>query len=615
MTDIREIPLNKLKQHPKNARKTGANVGIESLAASIAVQGLLQLPVVEPEIAEGAETGFFLVTAGERRRKALLHLAKEKKLKKTTPIACLVRTDGDPAEFSLAENVMREAMHPADQFEAFAALHEGGSPIEDIAARFGVTPNVVRQRLKLASVSPKLMLKFRDGELTLEQMMAFAVTDSHAMQEEVWESLSWNRSPEMIRKSLTSHHVSPKDKRAIFIGAEAYEAAGGTILRDLFVDDGGGWFTDSQLLDRLVREKLEVMAGAVRNEGWKWVEVHIDHPLLPGYTRVHLQPDLPLSDEEEARLEAAHAQYAELEAVEYETVIPEEVAVEIEALDHEIDAFKQKKTGWLPEDVATSGVIVSVGPEGTLRLEKGLVKPEDLPKADPPTADPSANGEDKGNGHGPNGSRPLSDALLSDLTAHRTMALQASLASRPDVAMIAIAHALALRTFKSTCVDQHTAIGLKIEVPNLDAYASGIGESSAGEAMTKKGAEWAERLPKTREELWDWLIVQDVELVMSLIAYCIARTIDAVRMPNGRRGNLAHADQMAKILDLNMAAWWEPTGVRYLSRVSKARILEAVREATSEADAAALDGMKKEPMVLQAERLLAGKGWLPEVLR
>ena len=157
--DSREIPLNKLRPSPTNVRKTGADVGLEEIAASIAAHGLLQPIVVKPELnGDGIETGRYLVTAGERRRKALQLLAKRKQIKNSEPIPCLVKADGDPTEISLAENVVRTNMHPADQFEAFQTLHDqGGLGAEEIAARFGVTPAVVKQRLKLAAVSPKLM--------------------------------------------------------------------------------------------------------------------------------------------------------------------------------------------------------------------------------------------------------------------------------------------------------------------------------------------------------------------------------------------------------------------------------------------------------------------------
>jgi ParB family chromosome partitioning protein len=270
------IPLNKLKKSPKNARKTPhSEAAIEAYAASIAAKGMLQNLVVEPETdAEGAETGFYLVTVGEGRRLAHLLRAKRKQIKKSEPIRCVLDTENDPHEISLDENVTRENMHPADQFEAFKKLADDrGFGAEEIAARFGVTPHVVRQRLRLGAVSPKLMQVYRDGELTLEQLMAFAIAEDHARQEAVYERLSYNRDASTIRRLLTETHVAAMDRRAVFVGAEVYTEAGGTILRDLFAEDRGGYFEDVALLDLLVTGKLGRVADALREaEGWKWTQ-------------------------------------------------------------------------------------------------------------------------------------------------------------------------------------------------------------------------------------------------------------------------------------------------------------------------------------------------------
>ena len=103
--------------------------------------------------------------------------------------ACL-DTEHSATEISLAENAIRTDMHPADQYEAFAKLHdEEGKSAEDIAARFGVTAAVVRQRLKLGAVSPKLRALYRKGEMNLDQLSAFAITEDHERQERVWREL------------------------------------------------------------------------------------------------------------------------------------------------------------------------------------------------------------------------------------------------------------------------------------------------------------------------------------------------------------------------------------------------------------------------------------------
>jgi ParB family chromosome partitioning protein len=176
--DVHEIALNKLKASPRNARRVGHTADdVEARAASIRVKGLLQPLVVEPEVKEGGqESGYYLVTIGEGRRQALKLLAKRKLIGKAELVRCVVDTRNDPAEISLDENVSRRDMHPADQFEAFKDLAERkGYGAEEIGARFGVSPQIVRQRLRLGSVAPALLDLYREDALTLEQMMAFAV--------------------------------------------------------------------------------------------------------------------------------------------------------------------------------------------------------------------------------------------------------------------------------------------------------------------------------------------------------------------------------------------------------------------------------------------------------
>jgi ParB family transcriptional regulator, chromosome partitioning protein len=200
------IPLDKLKKSPKNARKTPhSEASIEAYAASIAAKGILQNLVVEPELnGEGAATGFYFVTIGEGRRLAQLLRVKRKQIKKTEPIRCVIDTANDPHEISLDENVTRENMHPADQFEAFKKLaDERGFGAEEIAARFGVTAHVVRQRLRLSAVSPRLIEAYRNGEMGFEQVVAFALIDGHARQEAIYSRLSYSRDPVTIRRMLT----------------------------------------------------------------------------------------------------------------------------------------------------------------------------------------------------------------------------------------------------------------------------------------------------------------------------------------------------------------------------------------------------------------------------
>jgi ParB family transcriptional regulator, chromosome partitioning protein len=294
------VPLNKLKRSPKNVRQVPhTKADIQAFAASIAALGMLQYPVVEPETGpKGKPTGNYLVNAGEGRRLAQLLRAKRKEIKADEPILCILDTEHSATEISLAENAIRTDMHPADQYEAFAKLHgEEGMSAEDIAARFGVTAAVVRQRLKLGAVSPKLRDLYRKGEMALDQLSAFAITEDHKRQERVWHELPrFNRSRESILHALSEGQVRSDDRRALFVGMKAYQAAGGTIVRDLFDSEGGGFFADAELLNRLARERLQTEADKVAKEGWRWVvaELEFDHEAAADLRRVYAKP-VPLS--------------------------------------------------------------------------------------------------------------------------------------------------------------------------------------------------------------------------------------------------------------------------------------------------------------------------------
>ena len=201
LSSSRDIPFNKLVLSQSNVRRLKAGVSIEELAEDIARRTLLQSLNVRPVLdAEGAETGMFEIPAGGRRYRALERLVKQKRPSKTVPIPCIVRDPGvevSAEEDSLAENVQRVSLHPLDQFRAFKALRDQGAGEEEIAARFFVGPAVVKQRLRLASVSEKLLEVYAEDGMTLEQLMAFTVTTDHDRQEQVWEHCSspTTRSP------------------------------------------------------------------------------------------------------------------------------------------------------------------------------------------------------------------------------------------------------------------------------------------------------------------------------------------------------------------------------------------------------------------------------------
>src|SRR3954447_14305050 len=235
--EITEVPLQKLLAGPGNVRKTGAEEGVDELAASIAAVGLLHNLVVKKEA-----RGRFSVIAGGRRLQALSHLAEAGTIPRSFAVPCrVVTSQADLTEVSLSENVVREPMCPVDELLAFQKLLESGHCVAEIAARFGVSETVVQQRLALARVSPVLLEQYRDGELNLELLQAFTLTDDHMRQEQIWQELpSWNRKAATIRHLLSEEDLPATDKRVRFVGLTTYEAAGGRVKRDLFAEDETG---------------------------------------------------------------------------------------------------------------------------------------------------------------------------------------------------------------------------------------------------------------------------------------------------------------------------------------------------------------------------------------
>jgi ParB family transcriptional regulator, chromosome partitioning protein len=604
------VPLDKLKKSPKNVRKIPhTKAEIATLAASIGALGMLQYPVAEPELEpNGKPSGFYLVNAGEGRRLAQLLRLKRKEIKRDEAIRCVLDTEHNATEISLAENAIRTDMHPADQYEAFAKLHaEDGMSAEDIAARFGVTASVVRQRLKLGAVSPKLMALYRKGDMNLDQLSAFAITEDHVRQERVWSELPrFNRSREAILRALSEGQVRSDDRRALFIGAKAYEQASGIIIRDLFDPQGGGFFADAELLNRLVREKLEREAGKVAKEGWRWVvaEAELDREAWADMRRI-FPKQVPLSKAERKRLRKLEARYKAVFDKYPDGDVPDGNAAKMQRIEAAVEALNRQAYG--EREITLAGVFVTLGHDGAVRIERGFVRSEDEPKSK--AKDKKAKGKTKE----ADGLAPLSEKLVAELTAYRTSALRNELAKHPRTALVALVHALALDTFfkGSAC----TCLEIAPKMAWLSGHAPGIDESVAEKEIAERHAAWGKRMPEEPEALWTFIYgLPDGERI-TLLAHCVSLTANALQVRGGRSGALAHAGVLAREVALNMTAYWQPTAAGYFNRVSKDRIAEAVREGVSAQAAQNIANMKKPAMAEAAEAALKGKGWLPFVLR
>ncbi|MBS0253611.1 MAG: ParB N-terminal domain-containing protein, partial [Proteobacteria bacterium] len=609
----RDIPFNKLVLSQSNVRRIKAGIAIEELAEDIARRTLLQSLTVRPVLdADGNETGLYEVPAGGRRYRALELLIKKKRLAKTAPIPCIIRTGGLAEEDSLAENVQRAPLHPLDQFRAFLALRDKGQSEEEIAAAFFVSVTVVRQRLRLAAVAANLLDVYADDGMTLDQLMAFTVNPDHGRQEQVWEALqrSLGKEPYQIRRLLTEGAVRASDKRALFVGAAAYEAAGGTILRDLFESDDGGWLQEPALLETLVADKLAHDADIIRAEGWKWIEISPELPYGHTYGLRRLRGcEVPLAEEEIAARDALQAEFDQLEAKYAEAdEIPDDADKRLSEIETALAVFEERPVVYEPDEIARSGAFVSIDSAGVLRVERGYVRPEDeLPAGSADSEDDETDPE-RATGLGTNSdqddepvvddpegdedSRPLSDRLMTELTMHRTLALRNAIAIDPDVALRATLHALCLKLFYRYGVE--TCLELEAKCV-LFGNTPGLADSPSAKAIDARNKHWADQMPKDAGDLWDVLADLDSDSRQALFAHCVGLTINAVHQPYDRRPKaLLHADRLATAMNLDMAAaGWIATVDSYLGRVTKARILDAVREAKGDKAAERIVSLKK----------------------
>jgi ParB family transcriptional regulator, chromosome partitioning protein len=633
----RDIPLDKLVLSQSNVRQVKAGVSIEELAEDIARRTLLQSLAVRAVLDDdGRETGIYDVPAGGRRLRALQWLVKQKRLAADAPIPCIIRTEGLPEEDSLAENVQRAPLHPLDQFRAFKTLREKGKSEEEIAAAFFVSPTIVKQRLKLASVAPDLLDLYAEDGMSLEQLMAFTVNPDHRRQVEVWAALKngYNREPYHIRRMLTEGAVRAGDKRARFIGIDAYEAAGGVVLRDLFADADDGWLQDSGLLNRLVAEKLEAAATEIRAEGWKWVETAADFPYGHTFGLRRIEGErAALTDDQRRAFDEAKAEHEALED-QYDGAeeLPEDVDQRLGELEALIEAIGERPFNYPPEEIARAGVFISLDLSGALRIERGFVRAEDEPPVDaeaPMGADDPSNQSgahddeahisgspiDDDEAEDDDAARPLPDRLMVDLTEWRTLALRDAMSANPEIAFLAALHALCLDLFYAPGAARCVSITAR-QTP-LRSGASGLADCAAAQSIEARHAAFGDKLPGRPEDLWASLTAMSNAERQTLFAHCVGLSIDAVYKPYDRRSDaLVHADALADSLALDVrAAGWTPTAEGYFTRITKAQILDAVREAKGEGAANRLEGLKKPDMAAAAEELLAPTDWLPAVLR
>lgn len=613
MTTTIIIELSKLEADPKNVRKTYSAESIAALAASIKINGVLQNLVVRT----GDKKGRYFVTAGERRRRALLLLLEQGEIQKNHAVECKVRDGEDATEISLTENVMREDMHPVDAYEAFSALADQGKAIPDIAARFGTTEIIVRRRLALAKVSPKLLDLFREQKMTFEQLSAFTVSDDHERQEQVWNGLStWDRHASRIKSNLLTDEVASTDRRVKFVGGlDAYEQVGGTIRRDLFDADGGGYALDVALLDRLVSEKLEEATVPYCQQGWKWVEATSERPeWMFNVPRVY-PVEVELSDEVQAEYDALCQEHDALAEMINNEAEEEGAHERVDAINRRLDELSESKETYLAEDKARSGIVLYVNYHGKLEAAIGIIRKED----EAGDADDGENGNAPAGVEAKDGTPKLTHpaTLIEDLTAQKTAALRVELFHNPDVALAAVVHAMLLRIAYTGHVSEQSALQVSLTYERIEGSMKAPERCKAVAEFESVQENYGHKIPRNPADLFEWCLAQSREELLLLLAYAAAHSVNAVEKKfTDRRSGIEQANQLGRALNVRMTDWFETTADSYFNHINRQSIALAVAEAKGEnASLSVKAAGKKTEAVLIADRLIVGTGWLPTPIR
>jgi len=620
--DLRMIPLYQLELSPLNARKVAASAADDSeLLASIRENGIKQNLVVHS--ISGKK---FAVDAGGRRLNALKQLASDGIIPNDHPVSCLVEDEQHATVTSATENLQRAAMHPADQFEAFAQMIAEGRKEDDIALRFGVSVDLVRRRLKLARIAPELIEQFRGGELTLECVMAFTLTDDHDRQLTVWNAVkdSYHIHPQSIKRQLTETAHSASSSIGRFVGIEAYEAAGGVLLRDLFDDNAAAHMENPELLERLAVEKLQA-AAKVFEADWKWVEVHlsVDYGAFRSFGRVYpqdIEPDADLLAEENAlmareeELAAANdgADWTDAEADEYYAIEPRL---------REIEALQKARQPYAAADQAIAGCVVTIGHDGALRVEKGLVRPEDIPVATEQTEDP-ADGDAEIAVTRPNVTPPTSSApvpvsdpattlrkadgisasLADDLRASRQHILRAHLAADYDVAFDAMLYALCEQALSRSYGTE--ALNISIS-PFLAQNREFLHVDTVAQKMLDAleqdlAVEWI-----TLEKPDDFRAMSELPLPQkqALFSWAVGLAVKPQLLSDNHPTPII--EEIGARLDVDVAACWRPTASTYWGRVNKGHAVSMARKLVGDDYAEERSRERKGDIAAAMERAFA----------
>ncbi len=603
---VEYVPLADLVKSPLNVRTIPYSVdSVRGLADSIEALGLLQNLIVHT-LADG-KSG---VAAGGRRLTALQLLAQEDRLAADHTVMVKRVSDDIAALASVAENEQRAAMHPAEQISGFRTLAEQGKTPAQIGDALGFGSRHVQRMLKLANLAPSLMQKLAQDELTVEQCQALCLEDDHTRQVDVYESVkaSWSNAPaHLIKRAITDTEMRTDNAKFRFIGREAYEAAGGYLREDLFSQDDGDGTADSVLVERLVQEKLERIAQDIQQrEGWTWSRGRATRIWYHGEDgKEFVQPDEPdavYTPEQQQRLDELHAQWNGYDSRCDET----------DALEAEINAIEQAAeiSAWTDDMKSGAGVMVSLY-EGQVYVQRGVRLKADMPEeteTSSVTVPFTSRQTDTAEG--------ISVPLLTKMTSERTLAVQAALMQQPEKAVALMVWRMCTCVFSGCLTTTHPfRISLIVSHGSLTENAPSGQDGAAFNILMTERARLKALLPEGWEKDFTTFFALDGGVLMSLMAFCMACSVDGVQTRDMGHTSRSTLDTVEAAIGFHLRDWWQPTKENYFGSLKHPQIVVSLKEAGLTGAAGDAEKMKKGDAAAHAEHFMQHTRWVPAWLK
>ncbi|MFE8108190.1 ParB/RepB/Spo0J family partition protein [Sphingomonas melonis] len=669
------VKLSKLRLSASNVRTApDAALMIEPFAADLEARGVLQNLLVTPV---ARSRGMFEVFDGGRRLRALNLLVERGVIdpdQYDVPVRVLKGNDAELTETSLAVSFHHLKLSPTEECRAFQHFLAGSTDIDAVAKRFGVTRRFIDGRLRLADLAEPIFTALAENRITLDMAKAYASTASHEAQLSTWTtygSMS-HYNADSIRRIIANDMMRADDPVALLVGAEAYEAAGGVIERDLFSDAREKW-RHPEIARGLAAAIMEAEATRIGAErGLAWIRPVASHSIWDATRNLYkiTLPEQPMTLAEAERAEQIEQRMGELhDAMQDEDLAEDAFAVmetELDALAAELEALDNRPVFMPPELASRVGAFLTLAQNGTMLLNESYYSetPITVTVVEPDPVDGDAEGghvDDEGEidaeavsdpvikaptfrieegttttstGSTPKeidpdtaapGGKALSQVLLDQLAVQRRDVLGAALIANPGLALDYMLFAM---------VDGRTMGGsgdgttISASRPQDPVMSNNVPASRARDYLAEvhDGLDTSWGVPGGKVERFEAFRALGDEAKSAWLAWIVATSLEAKENYSSHTQNPLQ-NRLATILEVDVASWWRPTSENFFDRVSKGSLISLLHEVGGPALSSRHATEKKPEVSASCQKLFAGEAivepaikeaalqWLPSAMR